>query len=62
MNHVAEATVLSQSYCVVRTSNCTPEDLDILKSRVITIDSPNYPTPVLHVHRLNEYMSVYTIW
>ena len=39
----------------LRTNDCTPEDLDILKSRVITADSPNYPTHVLHVYRLNDY-------
>ena len=48
-------STFTELLCRVRTSNCTPEDLDILKSRVITIDSPNYPTPVLHVYRLNEY-------
>ena len=39
----------------VRTDNCTAVDLDTLKSRVITVDSPNYPTHVLHVYRLNDY-------
>ena len=41
--------------CRVRTNDCTPEDLDILKSRIITPDSPDYPTHVLHVYRLNDY-------
>ena len=41
--------------CRVRTNDCTPEDIDILKSRVITADSSNYPTHTLHVYRLNDY-------
>ena len=41
--------------CRVRTNDCTPDDIGILKSRVITADSPNYPTHALHVYRLNDY-------
>ena len=41
--------------CRVRTDNYTAEDFDTLKSRVITVDSPNYPTHVLHVYTLNDY-------
>ena len=48
-------TTFAQLLCRVRTDNCTAEDLDTLKSRVITADSPNYPTHVLHVYRMNEY-------
>ena len=40
--------------CRVRTNDCTPDDIGILKSRVITADSPNYPTHALHVYRLND--------
>ena len=40
--------------CRVRTNECTPEDIDILKSRVILHDSPNYPMSALHVYRLNN--------
>ena len=38
----------------VRTSECTDEYIDLLKSRVITLESPNYPTNALHVYRLND--------
>ena len=48
-------SAFAELLCRVRTNDCTPEDLDILKSRVITADSPNYPTHVLHVYRLNDY-------
>ena len=44
----------SELLCRVRTNDCTPEDLDILKSRAITVDMPN-PTHVLHVYRLKDY-------
>ena len=37
----------------VRTNECTPQDINILKSRVITPDTTNYPTHALHVYRLN---------
>ena len=43
----------SELLCRVRTDDCTPADVDILKSRVITQDMPNYPTHALHVYRLN---------
>ena len=39
--------------CRVRTASCTDTDLAILQSRVVTADSPGYPTEVLHVYRLN---------
>ena len=41
--------------CRVRTNDCTPEDIDILKSRIIIADSQNYSTRALHVYRLNDY-------
>ena len=41
--------------CRVRTNQCTSEDIDILKSRVITSnDDPKYPINALHVYRLNS--------
>lgn len=39
--------------CRVRTSECTDEDIDTLKSRVITPDTPYYPSHALHVYKLN---------
>ena len=36
--------------CRVRLGECTPGDLEILKSRVVTPDSPDN---ALHVYRLN---------
>ena len=48
-------STFAELLCRVRTNDCTPEDLDVLKSRVITADSANYPTHVLHVYRLNDY-------
>ena len=48
-------STFAELLCRVRTNDCTPKDLDILKSRIITADSPNYPTHVLHVYRLNDY-------
>ena len=40
--------------CRVRTGECTEADIDLLKTRVIALESPNYPTQALHVYRLNE--------
>ena len=48
-------STFAELLCKVRTNDCTPEDIGILKSRVITADSPNYPTQALHVYRLNDY-------
>ena len=48
-------STFAELLCRVRTNDCTPEDIGILKSRVITADSPNYPTHALHVYRLNDY-------
>ena len=39
--------------CRVRTATCVPADIDMLKSREITADTPNYPNNALHVYRLN---------
>ena len=43
----------SELLCRVRTNTCTADDVEILKSREIAADSPNYPTQALHVYRLN---------
>ena len=43
-------TTFTELLCRVRLGECTPGDLDILKSRVI---GPDYPHNVLHVYRLN---------
>ena len=40
--------------CRVRTGECTEGDIDLLKTRVIALESPDYPTQALHVYRLNE--------
>ncbi len=47
-------STFAELLCRVRTNDCMFKDIDILKSRVITDDSPNYPTHVLHVYRLND--------
>ena len=39
--------------CRVRTNDCTQADIEVLKSREIKPDMPNYPTQALHVYRLN---------
>lgn len=38
----------------VRTGECTDDDIDLLETRVIAPDTPNYPTHALHVYRLND--------
>ena len=43
----------AEMLCGVRTTTCTPEDIDILKSREITADMRVYPNGALHVYRLN---------
>ena len=40
--------------CRVRTGECTEADIDLLKTRVIALESPNYPTQALHVYRLKD--------
>jgi citrate lyase gamma subunit len=34
-------------------NQCTDEDIELLKSRVVTENDPNYPTTVLHVYTYN---------
>ena len=43
-------STFSEMLCRVRTATCTPEDIQMLKSREIMA---NYPTSALHVYRLN---------
>ena len=43
----------SELLCRVKTNNCTAKDLDILRSREITPNCPNYLAHVLHVYKLN---------
>ena len=46
-------STFTELLCRVRLGECTPGDLEILKSRVVTPDSPDYPHNALHVYRLN---------
>ena len=46
-------STFAEMLCRVRTATCTPADVDMLKSRGITTDMPNYPDDALHVYRLN---------
>ena len=46
-------STFSELLCRVRTNSCTSADIDILRSREIATDDPNYPTNALHVYRLN---------
>ena len=46
-------STFSELLCRVRTNSCTSADIDILRSREIAPDDPNYPTNALHVYRLN---------
>jgi hypothetical protein len=39
--------------CRMRKAECTAEDIELLKSREITENTPNYPNNALHVYRLN---------
>ena len=46
-------SAFAELLCRVRTVICTLEDIDILKSREITGNMPDYPNAALHVYRLN---------
>ena len=39
--------------CRMRKAECTPEDIEVLKSRAVTLNDSNYPNKALHVYRLN---------
>ena len=47
-------TQFTELLCRMRTAQCTSEDFDVLKSRIVKPDSPNYPNEALHVYRLNK--------
>ena len=51
--HQKDDAAFCELLCRVRTNDCTREDIEILKSRVLKPDLPNYPTQALHVYRLN---------
>ena len=40
--------------CRVKTGECTKADIDLLKTCVIALESPDYPTQAIHVYRLNN--------
>jgi len=46
-------TAFAELLCRVRTATCTDEDYAVLESRVVSPDSPDYPSEALHVYRLN---------
>ena len=46
-------STFAEMLCRVGTATCTPADIDMLKSREITADEPNYPNDALHLYRLN---------
>ena len=39
--------------CRMRKAECTPEDIEVIKSRTVTLNETNYPNNALHVYRLN---------
>ena len=39
--------------CRMRKAECTPEDIEVLKSRTVTLNNSNYPNSALYVYRLN---------
>ena len=47
-------SAFAELLCRVKTATCTTHDIDILKSREITVDLPDYPNSALHVYRLNS--------
>ena len=51
-------SAFAELLCRVRTATCTLEDIDILKSREITADMPDYPNAALHVYRLNADVDI----
>ena len=46
-------TVFAELLCHLRVNKCTDEDIALLKSRITTPESLNYPIDALHVYRLN---------
>ena len=39
---------------IMRQKEFTEQDIQTLKSRVVSDDDPNYPSEALHVYRLNK--------
>ena len=37
----------------MRKAECTPEDIEVVKSRTVTLNETIYPNNALHVYRLN---------
>ena len=46
-------SAFAELLCRVRTASCTSDDIAVLESRVVSPDSPDYPTEALHVYKLN---------
>ena len=46
-------SAFAELLCRVRTASCTSEDIAVLESRVVSPDSPDYPSEALHVYKLN---------
>ena len=46
-------SAFAELLCRVRTASCTSEDIAVLESRVVSPDSPDFPSEVLHVYKLN---------
>lgn len=45
----------------VRTASCTPEDVTLLKTRVVSKTDVNYPTEALHVFKTNKEVDSHNI-
>ena len=52
-------SAFAELLCRVRTASCTSEDIAVLESRVVSPDSPDYPTEALHVYKLNADVDEY---
>ena len=46
-------SAFAELLCRVRTASCTSDDIAVLESRVVSPDSPDYPSEALHVYKLN---------
>ena len=46
-------SAFAELLCRVRTASCTSGDIVVLESRVVSPDSPDYPSEALHVYKLN---------
>ena len=52
--HQRGDTQFTELLCRMRTAQCTLEDFDGLKSRIVKSNSPNYHNEALYVYRLNK--------